>query len=143
MKLLNDDSDVGSSDSDGEALKKGDTDTSEEGVAESEDVGKKKTSKKRTVKSKVRSIAAESSEDEEVDNPKKVTESEEERPKKPSKSTKANQRKNIAVESSSDEGVMDPTQPSEKSIIAPNSSDDEETKSAQEKSKKALLDSDS
>merc|ERR1712130_305797 len=96
MKLLNDDSDMGSSDSDGEALKKGDTDTSDEGVddplpginniekqkevraprrnqgksklqaqetaeegkkrrrkkesvAESEDVGKKKTSKRRTV----------------------------------------------------------------------------------------------
>merc|ERR1712240_472318 len=190
MKLLNDDSDMGSSDSDGEAVKKGDTDTSDEGVddplpgknniekqkrvraprknqgksklkaqeaaeegkkkrggkervAESEDVGKKKTGKKRTTKSKVRSIAAESSEDEEIDNPKKVTESEEERPKKPSESTKANQRKKIAVESSSDEGVMDPTQPSEKSIIAPKSSDDEETKPAQEKSKKAILDSDS
>merc|ERR1719232_815556 len=32
MKLLNDDSDMGSSDSDGETLKKADTDTSDEGV---------------------------------------------------------------------------------------------------------------
>jgi len=187
LKLLNDDSDLGSSDSDDDGKEKKESDTSDEGVddplpgenkkekvkkaraprkkqekskAQKSEKGDKKKKgkkdeaddskddvnnqkgKKKVTKGKKRVVAADSSEDEGVDDPKKSSDNEKEHQKKLGKTSSKSSRKKISVESSSDEGVMDPTQPSEKSILAPGSSDDESTKPSS-KNKKALLDSDS
>jgi len=146
------------------ASKKAKADESDNDADSEEEVTKKKQTKKKVPKGKKPSVAADSSDDA-VEDPDPASESDDDisskkkSARKPAK--KANEvsskkksaekplkskKKASAIDSSSDEGVMDPTQPTDGKIGAASSADDtfDNIVSSNSKSKKkAMLDSDS